>query len=164
MRRYVIVISLLTSFLLTLPMATAKSQEIQWADDAGPGSIRLTLTTNRSSCKVGGDIEVHVVPTNVSSSTVKILGVGSIAELEMVVTDARGRVVPENTGRTGTGRFSGYHYVAPGSDFIETNGTNRFQPLSDFGYELKNPRTYHIVARLRDSQVTSNPVTITLTK
>ena len=157
--------ALIACILVWLSATVAQSHgSLLWAKNE-PNSASLSLSTSKPSYKPNEEILLHIMLTNRSSSSLAVLGLGGIAEVGISVVDSGRHALAENAPEVvGNGLSVGRPInIAPGASFVESQGPNDFEPLSHWGYKLKKPGTYHIVARLRESQVTSNPVTITVT-
>lgn len=136
-------------------------EDVPWASNA-PQSVILNLVTDRRTITAGADIKLRV--TLHALTKVKSMGVGTVSQLAVSITDSNGHVVPMNIDQAGRGTFMGHRLILdPGKTLVMTLDQGGFEPLSDWGYRLTVPGNYTIVARFKHGQVMSNPVTVTVT-
>jgi len=132
-------------------------------------TFSVSVSAAQSSVKVGSDVWVSFVITNVSDHKIKVVGFG--VDLDYEVEDGRGQKVSyakhkDRNGRTVIATHSATGHGIP-TDLAPGNTVKGQIPISQY-YDMSQPGTYTILASRKDpdsSEVrTSNQISVTVTR
>jgi hypothetical protein len=164
-RSQVTMSTLLCAFVFAACASIVSAADVDFASQH-PGSLLITLSTDKMSYDLGSAILVTIKKTNISGVPLQTNVLDNTIDYDMVVKHGEVEMQPYplalRNSRVVEAPLRPYR-LGPGATVTDPGTEGTSSPLTDWGLKITEPGTYVLTAISRETKQKSNPVTITVT-